>query len=89
MGSEFAKSGMAAQQVVSTPSPERHASQGWVAFWWDSGVVTKHWREHPSLTTGLHLHIPRAGAQPEELAFKVPENRILGKPHNPGVPEPH
>ena len=51
--SELNKSRMVAQEAVSTPSLGRHASQGWVAFWWDSG-----W----SLPTGLHLHIPSAGA---------------------------
>ena len=50
--------------------------------------MTKHWRKSASLPTGLHLHIPSADAPPQDLAFKVPETRIPGEPHN-GAPEPH
>ena len=52
-------------------------------------MVSKCWRKSPFLPARLHLHIPRAGAPPQDLAFKVPETRILGEPHNPGAPEPY
>lgn len=40
--------------------------------------------EKPFLASWTPLHIPRAGAPPQDLAFKVPETGILEDPHNPG-----
>lgn len=41
------------------------------------------------MTSGFHLHVPSAGVGPEKLVFKVPETRLLWKPHNPVAPAPH